>query len=82
LQAKLGEAEHVDQPAGSAGDASLKEQPVDLFVGRRAGVAEEVLADLEKQSELFSIVRDVVGDHADRGSAACSMAAVRVRARR
>jgi len=46
LQTSAGEREHVDQPAGAAGDVAGAEEIVDFAVAVWPGVSEVVLADL------------------------------------
>jgi hypothetical protein len=46
------ECEHVDQPAWPAGDPVCAWPLIDLLVGRRTGVADELFADLEQHSQL------------------------------
>jgi hypothetical protein len=61
LQAEQGQAEHVDQPAWSAGDVVPAQDRVELGVGARAGVAEVVLADMQEFPQL--LVLGVGGHH-------------------
>ena len=51
LQLQAGEREHVDEPAGGAGDVASEQKSVDLVVSGRAGVSEVVLAHLEQQRQ-------------------------------
>jgi hypothetical protein len=55
---EAGEAEHVDEPAGSAGDAVLEQDWMDLAASHGAGSSEEVLADLEQSSQLGRYLAD------------------------
>lgn len=49
LQTSASQREHVDQPAGTAGDVPGAEEIVDVVVSVRSGVSEVVFTDLEQE---------------------------------
>src|SRR6266498_2888692 len=63
LQAVAGEAEHVDQPAGATAVATREQESVELVAGCRAGLAEELFADLQYFGEQLVVVLDAVVGH-------------------
>jgi hypothetical protein len=80
MQVQAGEGEHVDQPAGAAGDAVGAKDCVEFLAAVQGGVGEEVLTDLEQQSQRV-VVFGIAGGHVILADGRCqatfSMAARR-----